>query len=111
MVVNFGTVLATRNYGAGIFNSVGGTVTNGSPDDAVAFISGYHVVNIENGGLLQNFGTVAASRSDIGPGVQVASGGTIINGAPGDTTALIVAAPRAMRISPMASASTAAFPR
>lgn len=89
LAANFGTVQATGAYGAGISEPLGGTAVNGSTADTAAFIGGYHGVNLQNGAILQNFGTVAATRGDIGPGVQIATGGTVVNGAAGSTAALI----------------------
>jgi len=90
-VSNFGTILGDYFYGVQIFG--GGDVTNGSASDSTARISGYGGIYFNSAGAVANFGTVTAiydgNHGIFGVDLAAASGGTLTNGAAGDTAALI----------------------
>ena len=90
-VINFGSIVATgtASGNVGIKFDSSGKLTNGSVTDAAAKIIGYHGVEIGLGSsdnAVQNFGTIAGIRN---AALVVVGGGTISNGAVGDTSALI----------------------
>jgi hypothetical protein len=79
---NFGTIEAAS--GDGVFLYAGWTLTNGSPKDHAALVSGgYYGVQALAGSVVANFATIA------GNGVSLASHGTLVNGSARDSTALV----------------------
>jgi hypothetical protein len=98
-LTNYGTVQATAAAGVPGFASVGavladgGSVVNGTTGDPAALISGASVGVVAFGttATVRNFGTIAGTGA-AGRGVWLQTGGTITNGSPNDTTALILGA-------------------
>lgn len=85
-VTNLGSIRAGNN---GVSIRLGGTVTNGSATDKTASIIGAQR-GIYIGGLpsaVKNFGTIATQGAH--PGINLYLGGSVVNGAAADTTALI----------------------
>jgi filamentous hemagglutinin len=93
-ITNFGTIerLGVGTTGEAIQMLAGGGVTNYGlisgtrpGNSAIGFVA---AVNFHNQpGTVRNFGTIAATNG--GNGVNLLSGGTIVNGATGSTAALI----------------------
>ncbi|MEO7027003.1 MAG: hypothetical protein ABI056_05560, partial [Caulobacteraceae bacterium] len=96
-VVNFGLIAGAASHSghAGIYFSRGlgnggfGAVANGSPDDPTASISGYSGVVAEGNASIGNFGSIIGLGGQGGSGVFVRSSGEVVNGASGQTRALI----------------------
>jgi len=90
-VTNYGTIEATGGGGVagGVNLYAGGSVANGGPGATAALISGYAAgVYIEHAaGTVVNDGKITSSA--YGAGVALGDGGTVTNGAPGVTAALI----------------------
>ncbi len=89
-VVNDGTVAGPGAFGEGIVLVAGGNVTNGTPLVTTALVSGYSygVVSVNAAGTVVNDGTVVG-RGVGSEGIKLGDGGTITNGTPLVTTALI----------------------
>jgi hypothetical protein len=90
MVVNHGSIVGDGAGGsAGVVLNQGGVVVNGSNASATALISGYNGVSVYGAaGSVVNFaliGSVAAGRD----GVDLAAGGSVVNGTAGDSGAEI----------------------
>jgi hypothetical protein len=90
-ITNFGTI---KSPTASAVNLDGGTIVNGSTTDTTALIAttgttGSHPgISIRtNQATITNFGTV---KSPTASAIHLNDGGTIVNGNPADTTALIV---------------------
>ena len=96
-IANFGTILGA----AGVNLQAGGSVINGGSGNTAALIEGVSQAvqigfsNLFNGGTVvggvgtvSNLGTILATGSS-GGGVNLQGGGSVINGGPGFTTALI----------------------
>ena len=95
-VSNFGKISSFRDTSPGVDLRDGGVVTNGSLLDTHALIIGGRGIDISGAtGTVNNFGTISGSSragyygSPQYAGVNLLSGGTLTNGATGDTTALI----------------------
>jgi hypothetical protein len=90
-VTNFGSI---EGSSAGIYLYDGGSVTNGSATDTTALV--YGVVNgvdaFKAAATVVNFGAIRGADylgDGIGEGVELAVGGSVINGSASDVTALI----------------------
>ncbi len=88
-VANFGAIVGSGAYGVKLHAA--GNVTNGAATDTAAAISGYSEgVWLQQSGDVTNFGAIAASGvNQFDAGVELASTGTVTNGATGDLTAKI----------------------
>ncbi len=100
-VVNLGTVVGGHSSGgAAVYLGHGGSVTNGASGTAGGLIIGRRsgvVLNnvagkVTNFGSIESTSTVIVGRGLKGVGVLLGAGGTLINGGPGATGALIRAA-------------------
>jgi hypothetical protein len=100
-VVNLGIVVGGHNSdGAAVYLGHGGSITNGASGTAGGLIIGRRsgVVLKNLAGKVTNFGTIESTSTAIvggsskGAGVVLGAGGTLINGGPGATGALIRAA-------------------
>jgi hypothetical protein len=100
-VVNLGTVVGGhKSDGAAVYLGHGGSVTNGASGTAGGLIIGRRsgVVLKNVAGKVTNFGTIESTSTVVGggslkgAGVVLGAGGTVINGGPGATGALIRAA-------------------
>ena len=92
-VVNYGTLQATA--GSTVYLLDGGTITNGSPQDASAAIQqeGPHNSVYDKDGVatVVNYGTIGDSSGHTGISFGTSgSSGTVINGSTADTAALII---------------------
>jgi hypothetical protein len=85
-VANFGTIRGEIDHHVGVYLGAGGSVTNGSPIDSTALISGAFGVELENGGTLANFGTVRGAYRDC---VILYGGGVVTNGSNVDAGAVL----------------------
>jgi hypothetical protein len=88
-VTNFGRISGGSD--SGVYLKQGGTVTNGSPADTTALISGGKAgidgnTSLPTTAMVINYGTIAGASKF---GVYFYSGGTVTNGTATDTTALI----------------------
>jgi len=84
---NLGTISSTGTAGAGVdIQTAGGAVTNGTNAVTSARIFGHIGIGLGGAGNVANFGTVL-SLTDFG--VDLAAGGTVVNGSVTDTKALI----------------------
>jgi hypothetical protein len=92
-VTNAGTITATGAYGVGVFLDLGGSVTNGAYGATAALIAGAAagVMLFDGAGTVSNAGTLSAAGK-YGAGIDLDLGGSIINGAGGETAALIAGA-------------------
>jgi hypothetical protein len=92
-VANFGTLVGVpgaAKISAGAYLEVGGRVTNGSATDTTALIQGVlAVVTTGKAGTVVNFGSIIGGSAAKAFGVELKSGGSLVNGASGDTGALI----------------------
>lgn len=96
-VVNFGAIsgAATASGQAGVYLGPGygnggfGAVANGSSADQTASIAGYSGVVVEGNASIVNFGSIIGLGGRGGSGVYVRSSGEVVNGALGQTRALI----------------------
>jgi hypothetical protein len=88
-VANFGTIVGSVNQGVVLYG--GGNVTNGAASDAGASIDGVHQgVGLVFSGMVTNFGTIFGSGVYNGAtGVQMNSGGRLVNGTVRDVGASI----------------------
>jgi len=90
-IVNMGQVGSATQSGTEL--NAGGSVTNGSAADTIASVSGYaYGVRFSRfaPGNVVNFGTIASHGKGFQTlGVALGDGGTVINGSPADTAALI----------------------
>jgi len=77
-VANFGRIdgFGTKADARGVYMKYGGRLTNGSPRDAVAEISGFTGVWLQGAGTVVNDGSIQA---DAGDGVYLAAGGAVMN--------------------------------
>jgi hypothetical protein len=106
-VVNFGTIEGIASQGVNL--GVGGAVFNGSATNATAEIygqAGAGVLASKASTKITNFGSIVSYRGD---GVYLADGGTVINGASGDTIAFITGARGAGVVAEGAAATVANF--
>ncbi len=88
-VKNFGTIRGVSSYSGGVYLGSGGSVTNGSLNNASALIEGGIGVILAPTGTMINFGTVRGLANYYGSGAYLSSGDTLTNGAAGHTGALI----------------------
>lgn len=92
-VTNFGTIrgAGTGQFGAGegVYLYNGGTVTNGAKGDPQALIAGASGIEARASTTVANFGTILGDGPGVEYGIALGQGGTVINGASDDTTALI----------------------
>ncbi len=79
------------NQGVGVTLKDGGQMTNGAVSNTKAEIyAGVLGVEVETvAGTVRNYGTIKTREAAGGAGVDLAAGGTIVNGAAGDTSATI----------------------
>ena len=91
-VINFGKIVAISSDGIGLALSAGGSVTNGSPTDTSAAVTGDYgiVFGGANACEVDNFGTVGAAGSFIGIETDGSGPITITNGSVVDTAATII---------------------
>ncbi|MGC2412054.1 MAG: hypothetical protein WA459_05075 [Stellaceae bacterium] len=89
-VVNRGRVEGTGIGGVAIKLGDGGKLTNGGPGVTAALVSGYRfgIEVFGATGTVANDGTVAGTGA-FGEGIQLGASGSVSNGAPGVTTALV----------------------
>ena len=88
-VSNFGTILATGTFGAGVNLVDGGSLTNGGSGSTAALIRGVSdgvEIGFINGGtatggsgIVVNFATILASGTGFAPGVNLLDGGVVDN--------------------------------
>jgi hypothetical protein len=88
-VANFGTILGQGLYAFGAYLRDGGTLTNGSVNNATALIEGQVAVRMESGGSAVNLGTIWGAGDTGGSGVYLLNGSSLTNGAAGEATALV----------------------
>jgi hypothetical protein len=88
-IFNYGTVTSTAGIGALL--GAGGYVVNGSNADTTARITSYKqaLSAIAAPAVVKNFGTMGCTQTNVGYGIYLRSGGTIINGSNSDTGAYI----------------------
>jgi hypothetical protein len=96
-VNNFGTIASPTPTGVGIILDAGGKIINGTSGDTAPLISGAYngIFALSAAATIVNYGTIKAPGSIFNGGpaaniaVFLASGGTVQNGSPGSTGALI----------------------
>ncbi|MEO8926065.1 MAG: hypothetical protein ABI306_02780 [Caulobacteraceae bacterium] len=88
-VTNYGTIRSTHAQGFAVLCANSGTIVNGANTDPAAIIEGYAAVRVLAGsGNVSNFGTIL-SQGLHEAGVDLQSGGYLLNGGGGDTQASI----------------------
>ncbi len=89
-VRNLGTIFAGAATGAGVSLLAGGTLVNGSPNNAAALINGaYTGVSLAGAATASNFGTIVGAGDFGGFGAVLSGPGGLTNGAAGHQGALI----------------------
>ena len=87
-LVNYGRIVGKDGYGVGL--GAGSAITNGSAGDTRALIAGGNGgAYLLDGGVIDNFATIAGDLTGYFAGVNLVDGGTLFNGSAGDTTALV----------------------
>src|SRR5271170_1181454 len=97
-ITNFGRIegtIASSGYGIEFYSS--GTITNGSALSPTALIAGYYDglrLGINSppvtGSTVTNFGTIEATATTLGDGINLGDGGNVSNGSAPSTGATIL---------------------